>query len=71
MKTKKWHLLGREVAKHCKWRQSDEMSIEGHNIEDKIHCTASKLDETWLKSSLTIYHYVKVQQLDDICETRR
>jgi hypothetical protein len=24
-----------------------------------------------LKSSLAIYHYVKVQQLDDICETRR
>ena len=46
---------------------------ERHNIEDKIHCTASKLDKTWLKSSLAIYHYVKVgqQQLDDICETRR
>jgi hypothetical protein len=46
-------------------------NIEGHNIEDKIHCTASKLDETWLKSSLAIDHYVKVQQLHDICETRR
>ena len=45
--------------------------IEGHNIEDKIHCTVSKLDETWLKSSLAIYHYVKVQQLDDIYETWR
>jgi hypothetical protein len=41
------------------------------NIEEEVHCTASKLDETWLKSSLAIYHYVKVQQLDDICETRR
>jgi hypothetical protein len=41
------------------------------NIEEKIHCTVSKLDETWLKSSLAVYHYVKVQQLDDICETRR
>jgi hypothetical protein len=40
-------------------------NIEGHNIEDKIHCTVSKLDETWLKYSLAIYHYVKVQQLDD------
>jgi hypothetical protein len=29
----------------------------------------TKLDN--LKSSLAIYHYVKVQQLDDICETRR
>jgi hypothetical protein len=47
-------------------------NIEGHNIEDKIHCTVSKLHETWMKSSLAIYHYyVKVQQLDDICETRR
>jgi hypothetical protein len=46
-------------------------NIERHNIEDKIHYTASKLDETWLKSSLAIYHYAKVQQQDDICETRR
>ena len=45
--------------------------MEGDNIEDKIHCTASKLAETWLESSLTIFHYVKVQQLDVICETRR
>jgi hypothetical protein len=42
-------------------------NIEGHNIEDKIHCTVSKLHETWMKSSLAIYDYVKVQQLDDIC----
>jgi hypothetical protein len=49
-------------------------NVEGHNIEDKIHCTVShysQLDETWLKSSLAIYHYVKVQQLDDICQIRR
>jgi hypothetical protein len=44
--------------------------MEGDNIEDKIHCTASKLAETWLESSLTICHYVKVQ-LDVICETQR
>jgi hypothetical protein len=25
-------------------------NIEGHNIEDKIHCTVSKLHETWLKT---------------------
>jgi hypothetical protein len=41
------------------------------NIEDKIHCAASKLDGTWLKFSLAIYQYVKVQQLDDICEIQR
>ena len=52
-------------------------NIEGHNIEDKIHCSAPKLAETWLKSSLAICHYVKVQQLDlfvrhgDIKQTRR
>jgi hypothetical protein len=62
MKTKKWHLL--------KWRHIGR-NIEGRNIENKIHCTASKLAETWVKSSLAICHYVKVQQLDVICETRR
>jgi hypothetical protein len=46
-------------------------NIEGHNTEGKIHCTISQLDETWLKYSLGLYDYVKVQQLDDICETRR
>jgi hypothetical protein len=46
-------------------------NIELHNIEDKLHCTVSKLHETWLKSSLAIYHYVKIKQLDDICETWR
>jgi hypothetical protein len=46
-------------------------NIEGHNIEDKIHCTVSKLVKPFLKSSSAIYDYVKVQQLDDICETRR
>ena len=46
-------------------------NIEGHNIEGKVHCTVSELHETWLKTSLAIDHYVKVQQLDDICETRR
>jgi hypothetical protein len=61
---------------HAEKRRSIKMAtiwrnIEGHNIEDKIHCTVSKLDETWLKSSLAIYHYVKVQQLDDICEIRQ
>jgi hypothetical protein len=62
MKTKKWHLSGRESAS-LKWRHI-RRNIEGHNIEDKIHCTASKLAKTWLKSSLAIYHNV-------IYETRR
>jgi hypothetical protein len=65
--------IGQRSGEPLKWRQFDEMSkdFEGHNIEDKIHCTVPKLHETWLKSSSAIYHYVKVQQLDDICETRR
>ena len=35
------------------------MIYDIEDIEDKIHCTASKLDETWLKSSLAIYHLGK------------
>jgi hypothetical protein len=66
----KWHLSGREATRHCNGGNLTK-SVEVHNIQDKIHCTASKLDETWLKSSLVIYHYVKVQQLDDICEIQR
>jgi hypothetical protein len=52
-------------------------NIEGHNIEDKLHCTASRLDKTWLKSSLAIYHYVKFNnwmifaRLGDKEQTRR
>ena len=57
METKKWYLSGKEAGPA--------------DIEDKIHCTVSKHDETWLKYSLALYHYVKVQQLDDICEIRR
>jgi hypothetical protein len=57
--------IGQRIGEPLKWRHI------GRNIEDKIHCTARKLAETWLKSSLAIFHYVKVQQLDVICETRR
>jgi hypothetical protein len=63
--------IGQRSGDPLKWRQFDELNIEGHNIEDKIHCTVSQLDETLLKYSLARYDYVKVQQLDDICETRR
>jgi hypothetical protein len=63
--------IGQRSGEPLKWWQFDEIYIEGHNIEDKIHCTVSQLDETWLKYSLALYDYVEVQQLDDICETRR
>ena len=59
--------IGQRSGEPLKWRQFDEISKD---TISKIKYTASKLDETWLKSSLAIYHYVKVQ-LDDICETRR
>jgi hypothetical protein len=62
--------IGKRIGELLKWRHI-RRKIEGHNIEDKIHCTASKLAGTWLKSSSTIFHYVKVEQLDVICETRR
>jgi hypothetical protein len=62
--------IGQRIGEPLKWRHIRQ-NIEGHNIEDKIHCTASKLAEIWLKSSLAICHYVKVQQLDVFCETRR
>jgi hypothetical protein len=62
--------IGQRSGEPLKWRQFDEI-IEGHNIEDKIHCTVSKLVKPSLKSSSAIYDYVKVQQVDDICEIRR
>ena len=62
--------IGQRSGESLQWRHISR-NIEGHNIGHKIRCTVSKLDETWLKSSLAIYDYVKVQQLDDICETRR
>jgi hypothetical protein len=58
-KTKKWHLSGRDRSGEAlKWHHISR-NIEGHNIEDKIHCTVSKLDETWLKSSLAILSLCK------------
>ena len=62
--------IGQRSGELLQWRHISR-NIEGHNNEDKIHCTVSKLDETWLKYSLALYHYVKVQQLDDIYEIRR
>jgi hypothetical protein len=60
-------VIGQRSSKPLKWQHIRE-NVKGY-IGGRIHCTASKLDETWLKSSLAIY--VKVQQLDDICTTRQ
>jgi hypothetical protein len=42
--------IGQRSGEPLQWRHISR-NIEGHDIEDKIHCTVSKLDETWLKSS--------------------
>jgi hypothetical protein len=55
--------IGQRSGELLKWRHISR-NIEGHNIEDK------NLMKPSLKSSSTIYDYVKVQQLDDICQTR-
>jgi hypothetical protein len=53
-----------------KWRQFDEISKD---TISKIKYTAlfQNLMKPSLKSSSAIYDYVKVQQLDDICQIRR
>jgi hypothetical protein len=67
--SKKWHLSGREAARHCNGAIFHEISKD----------TISKIKYTALfpnlmkplKSSSAIHDYVKVQQLDDICQIRR
>ena len=65
---------GKKLVGHCRtlsWRRISQ-NIEGHIFEEKIHSTASKVDETSSKYSLSILcDCVIVQHLGDICETRR
>ena len=70
MKTKKWHLSGKEAASHCNGAIFHEISKD---TISKIKYTAlfQNLMKPSLKSSAAIYDYVKVQQLDDICQIRR
>jgi hypothetical protein len=44
-------VIRQRSGKPLKWQHIRE-NVKGHNIGGRIHCTASKLDETWLKSSL-------------------
>ena len=60
--------IGQRSGEPLKWRQFDEISKD---TISKIKYTVSQLDETWLKYSLALYDYVKVQQLDDICEKKQ
>ena len=52
------------------WREF-LLIIEANKIGDKVHCTASKVHETWLKLSFDFYYYVNVQELNHTCESRR
>ena len=47
------------------------LAIIGVNkIGNKIHCAASKVDETWWKHSFTMDYYVEVQHLGEPPATR-
>ena len=48
MKAKKWHLLSREAAGLCNGGNFG-VNIGVNKIGNKIHCAASKADETWWK----------------------
>jgi hypothetical protein len=41
--------IGQRSGEPLKWRHISR-NIEGHYIEGKIHCTVSKLDETFLEN---------------------
>jgi hypothetical protein len=40
--------IGQRSGEPLQWRNISQ-NIEGHNIEDKIHCTVSKFDKTFLE----------------------
>jgi hypothetical protein len=40
--------IGHRSGEPLQWRHISR-NIEGHNIEDKIHCTFTKLDETFFE----------------------
>jgi hypothetical protein len=62
--------IGQRSGEPLKWRQFDE--IWKDTISKIKYTTLShNLMKLGWKPSLAIYHYIKVQQLDDICETRR
>ena len=51
------------------WRQF-WLIIGVNKIRNKIHCAASKVDETWWKYSFTMDYHVEVQHLGEPPETR-
>jgi hypothetical protein len=40
--------IGQRSGEPLQWRHISR-TIEGHNVEDKIHCPVSKLDETFFE----------------------
>jgi accessory gene regulator protein AgrB len=40
--------MWQRIGKHLKWWHM-RRNVEGHNIEDKIHCTVPNLDETFFE----------------------
>jgi hypothetical protein len=44
--------IGQRNGAPLQWRHISR-NIEGHNIEDKIHCTVSKLGETFFEIFLS------------------
>ena len=70
MKAKKWQLLSREAARLCKIMAAILFIIGANKIGNKIHCAASKVDDTWWKYSLTTDYYVEVQHLGETAATR-
>jgi hypothetical protein len=69
-KKNKWHLSGREAARHCNGAILHEIS---NDTISKIKYTAlfPNLMKPSLKSSSAIHDYVKVQHLYDICQIRQ
>jgi hypothetical protein len=70
MKTKKWYLSGKEAASHYNGAIFHEISKDTIS-EIKYTALFQNLMKPSLKSSSAIYDYVKVQQLDDICQIRQ
>ena len=68
MKAKKWHFWG-EKPRALQWRQF-WLIIGVNKIANRIHCAASKVDETWWKYSFTMDYYVEVQHLGEPPVTR-
>ena len=70
MKTKEVAFNGQRGGETLSWRYI-RRNFKGHIFEENVNCTASKVNKTWLKYSLAIHDYVKLQQLGDTSKTWR